>query len=620
MTRNNILLCLGLVVLVSAVVASAQVLEPSDPARLRRVIERQQRAGIKPSHFAKPGAALAVPATSGVATAWGQEVRTVDGATNNLTNADWGAVGDTLMRLVPASYADGMSTPAGSDRPNPRVISNILCGQTTPVYSEKGATDFLWQWGQFLDHDITLTPAPDGYETMPIAIPAGDPYFDPKWTGTKELPFNRTAFDHATGLVPGDPRQQYNFISSFIDASNVYSSDLARAFWLRSSDSTGRMATSSGDYLPYNTLGLSNAGGESPLLFVAGDVRANEQSGLTVMHTLFVREHNRLVEEMRLAEPGLSGEEYYQRARAIVGALMQVITYKEFLPTLLGEGAIAPYTGYDPTVQPSISNVFSSGAFRLGHSMLSTHLLRFGKGEDPGTGLTVFPGGHLPLREVFFAPWRMTEEGGIDPILRGLAAVKMQEVDLMMVDDTRNFMFLEPGSEGLDLAALNIQRARDHGLPSYADVRVALSLSPITNFDDITSDPIVAAKLLLAYGDVGKVDFWIGALAEDHVPGAVVGPTIYAVIKDQFERLRDGDRFWYQNFFSGELLLEIEQTRLVDIIRRNTDIGSEIQDNVFMFTNGFGIPSVSSWGVVLIVLGLMNAGSILIARRRMLAA
>ena len=114
---------------------------------------------------------------------------------------------------------------------------------------------------------------------------------------------------------------------------------------------------------------------------------------------------------------------------------------------------------------------------------------------------------------------------------------------------------------------------------------------------------------------VGKIDFWIGSLAEDHVPGASVGPSIHAVIKDQFERLRDGDRFWYQNFFTGDLLLEIEGTRLIDIIRRNTDIGSEVQDNVFAFTDGFGIPTASSWGVAILAITLLCAGSVFVVRR-----
>ena len=89
------------------------------------------------------------------------------------------------------------------------------------------------------------------------------------------------------------------------------------------------------------------------------------------MHIVFAREHNRLARLLGDAHPDLSGDEIYQRVRAIVGALMQVITYQEFLPVLLGPAALEPYDGYRPDVDPEISNAFATAAFRIGHSMLS---------------------------------------------------------------------------------------------------------------------------------------------------------------------------------------------------------------------------------------------------------
>ncbi|MEM7115160.1 MAG: peroxidase family protein, partial [Chloroflexota bacterium] len=74
-------------------------------------------------------------------------------------------------------------------------------------------------------------------------------------------------------------------------------------------------------------------------------MREATQVGLTAMHTLFVREHNRLADEIRARHPVLTGEEVYQAARRIVSAQMQVITYREFLPLLLGDGAIRSYRG-----------------------------------------------------------------------------------------------------------------------------------------------------------------------------------------------------------------------------------------------------------------------------------
>lgn len=194
----------------------------------------------------------------------------------------------------------------------------------------------------------------------------------------------------------------------------------------------------------------------------------------------------------------------------------------------------------------------------------------------------------LALRDAFFNPMRITDEGGIDSLLRGLAAQRMQDVDVSVVDDVRNFLFGPPGSGGFDLVALNIQRGRDHGLPDYNTVRVALGLPPAADFDDITSNPDLAVELAQLYATVDDIDLWVGALAEDHKPGAAVGELVYHALKDQFERHRDGDRFWYEidPEFTPDQIARIRRTKLSDVIRRNTQI-RDMQPNVF-FVLGFG--------------------------------
>ena len=117
------------------------------------------------------------------------------------------------------------------------------------------------------------------------------------------MSFNRSLYDPDTGTGLDNPRQQINEISAWIDASNVYGSDLERATALRTLDGTGRLKTSAGNLLPFNTEGFANAGGSGPTLFLAGDVRANEQIGLTAMHVLFMREHNRPVSYTHLTLP-----------------------------------------------------------------------------------------------------------------------------------------------------------------------------------------------------------------------------------------------------------------------------------------------------------------------------
>ncbi|TDJ00305.1 MAG: peroxiredoxin [Candidatus Dadabacteria bacterium] len=504
------------------------------------------------------------------------ETRSIDGSGNNLQDPLMGATFIELLRLVFSDYADGISEIPEAGLPSARVVSNIVSSQDELIPNTLNASDYVWQWGQFVDHDIDLTDGVNPPEPADIPVPAGDPFFDPLDTGTQVIAFNRSVFDTSTGTGIDNPRQQINKITAWIDASNVYGSDVERAIALRTNDGTGRLNTSAGDLLPFNTEGLPNDGGPDPSLFLAGDVRSNEQVGLTSMHTLFVREHNRYVEELAAERPGLSGDRLYERGRRFVGALMQAITYNEFLPALLGEGTIPAYNGYNPNVNASIANIFSAAAYRFGHSMLSPEILRLDQ------NLNVIPEGNLPLLDAFFTPETITDEGGIDPILRGLAKQITQRVDPFIIDAVRNFLFGPPGSGGLDLAALNIQRGRDHGLPKYNDTREQMGLTRVESFQDISSDPEIQMRLEDAFGNVDDIDIWTGGLSEDLVPGSHLGEVFHLIIKIQFEFLRDGDRFWYERKLSGAELQEVQVTQLSDVIRRNTSIGFELQDNVFL--------------------------------------
>lgn len=501
--------------------------------------------------------------------------RSIDGTGNHQTHFELGASHTPLRRIMPDAYADQVSAMAGPNRPSPREISNIVCAEEGRTVNSLGASDFLWQWGQFLDHDMDLSEPNAPFGPEHIRPETGDPFFDPNNTGLSQIDFFRSSGVRGTGIDAAYPRQQINSITHYIDASNVYGSDDARASALRTNDGTGRLAVSPGNFLPFNTQGFDNAGGTGPELFFAGDIRANEQLALTAMHTLFVREHNRRAAEIAAANPTLSDEEIYQRARRFVGGLMQRITYNEFLPALLGPNALAQYQGYKRTVSPTIMNSFSTAVFRFGHSALSPTLLRLDANGNP------IPFGHLPLKDAFFTPQRLINEGGIEPILRGLAAQEMSAIDVHVIDAVRNFLFGDPTSGGLDLPSLNIQRGRDHGLPDYYSARVARGLTRPNTFASITSDPVTQALLAAAYGDTHDIDLWVGGLAEDPVNGGHVGTLFFEIIKMQFEALRDGDRYWYQVSMPAEEISEIENTTLADVIRRNTTIGAELSDNVF---------------------------------------
>lgn len=502
--------------------------------------------------------------------------RTYDGSANNLTDTARGQAGSQLARVAPAAYADGISAPNGESRPGAREISNAVIAELDERLNDRSMSDYIYVFGQLVDHDLDLTVNDSPAQPFNIPVPTGDPFFDPDGTGIRGIGMNRSKSDPATGIGIGNPRQQINEVTAWLDGSAIYGSSEARALALRTREG-GRLKTSAGNLLPFNTMGLDNQN-RSPLpadqLFLAGDVRVNENIELTALQTVWMREHNRLAGLIQSANPGLDDEAIYQRARRLVIAEFQHITYSEYLPALLGEGALRPYTGYNPRLDPAIANEFSTVGFRVGHTLLGDDVEFL---DDDGAEIRE----ELPLNEAFFNPGVVLDTG-VEPILKYLATDKAREVDPIIVGSVRNFLFGPPGAGGFDLAALDIQRARDHGLPDYNTLRAAYGLHGVSNFAQITSDKTLQQKLRDLYGSVDNIDAFVGGLAEDRVPGASVGPLFQRIIAEQFERTRDADRFWYERELSPSELREVRSVTLADILRRNTTL-TNLQDNVFFF-------------------------------------
>lgn len=505
----------------------------------------------------------------------GNNTRSNDGQNDNIVQKDMGAASTHFQRLELADYADGLSEMLHASRPGPREISNIVFDQETSIENKRGLTSYVWQWGQLFDHDVTLTGEMNPKEPAFIEIPIGDPFFDSAGDGAPAMIFNRSQYDPLSGQGFGSVREIINSTTSWIDGSFLYGPSDARAIWLRTL-SGGKLKEGEGRLMPFNDGTQDNKPTSSPAFFVAGDVRANEQPGLAAMHTLFVREHNYWADKLALKHPDWNDERLYQHARRIVIGEVQGITYYDFLPAILGEDAFVPYAGYDPQINASISTEFATTFYRFGHTLLPPELLRLN-----ADGSEALP--PLALRDVFFNIDEILNNG-IDKILSGLAYQKAQEMDALAIDEVRNFLFGPLGSGQLqDLVSLNIHRGRDHGIPDYNTVRTHFGLVAVDSFDDITKDPEVIARLQSAYGDPFDIDVFVGMLAEDHIPGTSTGPLLSAALKDQFERLRDGDRFWYENdaMLSNEEVAEIRGTQLSDIIRRNTGL-TNIRDNVFI--------------------------------------
>ncbi|MEM8836278.1 MAG: peroxidase family protein [Planctomycetota bacterium] len=517
-----------------------------------------------------------------------QDIRSIDGLGDNPRNPAFGSVGVEFIRQVDATYASLPGTPRSEadGLPSARAVSNAVVAQVASTPNAARASDYLWQWGQFLDHDVAETPVASPAEAFDIAVPMGDPFFDPMSTGSQTIALDRSFGREVNGL-----RQQINNITAYIDGSNVYGSEEERTHAMRTNDGTGRMKTSAGDLLPFNVDGLPNAMTTDPSHFLAGDIRANEQVALAAIHTLFVREHNYWADEARAENPDWTGDEVFEYARAIVAAQQQAITYNEFLPLLLGDDWLPAYRGFRPDVNPGMSNIFATAAYRVGHTMLSATILRLDETMVP------IAEGNLALADAFFTPSTLIETG-LDPVLRGLAGQMAQEIDCRIVDDVRNFLFGPPGAGGFDLASLNIQRGRDHGLGTYNDVREAFGLARAATFDDIPASEADRVALASVYTSVDDIDAWVGMLAENHVEGAMVGETLQRVLGDQFRRLRDGDRFWYETYLPREMADLVNEQTLARIIRRNTGIGGEIPDDVFRVPMALGVADFDGDGGV----------------------
>lgn len=514
-----------------------------------------------------------------------QENRTYDGSGNNLQNTDWGATHTQLRRYTTNGYADGISSPGGFNRPNPRIISNALFAQDSLFNDPRQLSDFIWVFGQFIDHDISLTG--DSDEPAMVPVPAGDPWFDPFGQGTALIFMQRSEPMDGTGTDISNPREHGNEITAWLDASNVYGSDEVRANWLRTFED-GKMRVSSANLLPFNTFNsnyaspidwgapaMDDAVGLSNYHFVAGDPRANENPLLIAFHTLFVREHNRLCDTLKIDNPNWSDEQLYQHARKIVGGQIQHVVFSEWLPTMGVE--LPPYTGYDENIDPRILNVFSAAAFRMGHTLLNSTLLRL---DNDGNEI---PAGHLQLQEAFFNPLSIIwSGGGIDPLFKGMGTQIQQDLDCKVINDVRNFLFGPPGAGGLDLASININRGRERGLPDFNTVRADFGLAPYASFLELNPDTSIANGMEQLYGNINNIDPWVGMLSEGHMPDALFGETIMEIMKFQFGALRDGDRFYFENdpALSQEEIDEIKNSNLHDIIMRNTGI-TLMQQNVF---------------------------------------
>jgi len=530
--------------------------------------------------------------------------RTMTGWCNNLNFPELGKSMRAFIRLLPPKYEDGLSTmrlTAVSGRPLPsaRMISANIHNDVSAPHTRYSL--MVMQFAQLLDHDLTFTPVNRGFggsiidcsscdaartihpECSPIPVPPNDPWYPAidRATGRpKCIAFTRSL----PGQLSLGHREQLNQVTAFVDASHTYGSDVCESRKLRSFVG-GRMNATrhpirGKDLLPTTSEHLE-CKSPSSTCFTGGDTRASEQPGLTAAHTIFMREHNRIVGELAQINPHWNDEQLFQNGRRIMSAMFQHMTYNEFLPRVLGWNALQLYelkvqtdgyfNGYDPTCNPTIFNEFASAAFRFGHSLLKDQFKRMGANYEDRK-LTV------KLRDVFMNPDIVYEVGMIDELLRGLLGTSMETLDQFITHEVTNHLFEEKSKpfSGLDLAALNIQRARDHGIRPYNDYRALCNLKRAANWDDLSREitPEIIARLRQTYDNVDDIDLFPGGLSETALHGGLVGPTFACIIAMQFRQLKKCDRFWYEN---GDPLIRFTEAQLAEI--RKATVAKVVCDN-----------------------------------------
>ena len=406
--------------------------------------------------------------------------------------------------------------------PNPRLVSST-CHTDQDVPSQK-LTQLFTIFAQFVDHDLTLAAtytvpdccanATDTEKCAPITVNN-----DPFYSNGKCLNFARSLIFCEELDCTTDPM---NSLTAFIDGSNIYGSDNGNLTQLRAF-SGGKLATTSPSMLP-----LVNGA------FKAGDSRAIENPALASMHTLFMREHNRIAQLIQSKFPTWSDEKVFQHTRRIVIAEYSNIVFGEFLPLILGTAAIFPngalLTQYNPNIDPSIANEFSVAAFRFGHTLLNGKFDR----RDPSTG-SLLDSYLLRFNFDNDTLYKENPDIGMTTIVRGMSSQPAQTFDQFITKEVTNFLFSKKSDNflfGEDLVTRNLQRGRDHSIQPWLSYRVWCGRPTPDDWSVIPPEisPSKWNTLKQLYLRVADIDLFTGGLAETPVPGGTVGPTFACII------------------------------------------------------------------------------------------
>ncbi|KAK3603011.1 hypothetical protein CHS0354_037758 [Potamilus streckersoni] len=298
---------------------------------------------------------------------------------------------------------------------------------------------------------------------------------------------------------------------------------------------------------------------DSLRLLKGGDNRIHVVPGLATIQIIFLREHNRIATFLGNINSHWDDETIFQETRKIVAAIVQHVVYMEYLPHILGPIIMKKYglystpkgfnTVYNPTVDPTTANAFGAAAYRFGHTLIPGELILYN---------------HLLLQKAikiehaFNRPTALMDDygRGADNLCRWLFRDGAAKSDRFLEPGLRDNLFLDDDGDSFDLAAVNIQRGRDQGIPGYNAWREWCGLPVAVHFGSgpgglVDLYPDAAMLLSKLYRNPDDIDLFTAGLSERHVLGGSVGPTFACIIGHQFKEWKQGDRFWYENMFSG---------------------------------------------------------------------
>ncbi len=506
--------------------------------------------------------------------------RTPDGSFNDLSKPTMGRAGTRFGRNVPIALTYRENDEAILD-PNPRLISRKLLTRHsfTPV---PHLNVLAAGWLQFMVHDWFsheggVRPDDPDFseeERRPFKVPLAE---DDDWH-ERPLEVRKTTPNPETGPADeGKPATFRNTESHWWDASQIYGSSQQRIDRIRSGPHQETPAADGKIHLENGHLPLETIAGENlrdGQVELAG-VNGNWWAGISILHTLFAREHNAICDHLKTEYPDKNGEWLFQKARLIIAALLAKIHTVEWTPALLntptlrfgmrgqwwgvlGEEFIRGYGRIGRTevasgiiesdtdhhsADYSITEEFVA-VYRM-HSLLpdefdlrrhvdNTHIEHRNLLEISGQG-THHIYENADLADVFYSMG--TEHPGalvLNNFPKHLQTLRKQV----------------PSSRTVDVATIDILRDRERGVPRYCEFRRQLRMSVPKTFTELVGADRadLAAELEAIYGKVEKVDLLIGTLAEKDPEGFGFSDTAFRIFIVMASRRLKSDRFYTSDY------------------------------------------------------------------------